>query len=78
MLIHYLAVSSLAYRKRLFNSKTKGFDGEIVMDWGMKNRLARLIPNGKCFFLPIDHGYFQGPTHGLEISMVNKAASSLL
>lgn len=36
------------------------------MDWGMKNRLARLIPDGKCFFLPIDHGYFQGPTHGLE------------
>ena len=36
------------------------------MDWGMKNRLAKLIPGGKCFFLPIDHGYFQGPTHGLE------------
>jgi putative autoinducer-2 (AI-2) aldolase len=36
------------------------------MDWGMKNRLSRLIPGGKCFFLPIDHGYFQGPTHGLE------------
>lgn len=36
------------------------------MDWGMKNRLSRLMPDGKCFFLPIDHGYFQGPTHGLE------------
>jgi len=36
------------------------------MDWGMKNRLSRLMPNGKCFFMPIDHGYFQGPTRNLE------------
>lgn len=37
------------------------------MDWGMKNRLSRLIkPDGHCFFMPIDHGYFQGPTSGLE------------
>ena len=37
------------------------------MDWGMKNRLSRLIQkDGKALFLPIDHGYFQGPTHCLE------------
>ncbi|MFB3889323.1 MAG: 3-hydroxy-5-phosphonooxypentane-2,4-dione thiolase [Candidatus Bathyarchaeia archaeon] len=37
------------------------------MEWGMKNRLGRLIqPDGKALFLPIDHGYFQGPTHCLE------------
>lgn len=37
------------------------------MDWGMENRLSRLIQaDGKCFFMPIDHGYFQGPTHCLE------------
>lgn len=37
------------------------------MDWGMKNRLAQVIPaDGKCFFMPIDHGYFQGPTRCLE------------
>ncbi len=37
------------------------------MDWGMRNRLAQLIqPDGRCFFLPIDHGYFQGPTRKLE------------
>lgn len=37
------------------------------MDWGMKNRLSRLIqPDGRCFFMPIDHGYFQGPTRNLE------------
>jgi len=37
------------------------------MDWGMKNRMSQIIkPDGKCFFLPIDHGYFQGPTTCLE------------
>lgn len=37
------------------------------MDWGMSNRLNQLIQaDGRCFFLPIDHGYFQGPTHCLE------------
>ncbi len=36
------------------------------MDWGMKNRLNKLMPGGKCFFMPIDHGYFQGPTRCLE------------
>lgn len=37
------------------------------MDWGMKNRLSKLIqPDGHCLFLPIDHGYFQGPTRCLE------------
>ncbi len=37
------------------------------MDWGIKNRLSRLIQtDGRCFFMPIDHGYFQGPTRCLE------------
>jgi 3-hydroxy-5-phosphonooxypentane-2,4-dione thiolase len=37
------------------------------MEWGMQNRLSRLIQkDGKALFLPIDHGYFQGPTHCLE------------
>jgi putative autoinducer-2 (AI-2) aldolase len=41
--------------------------GLIKMDWGLKNRLAQLIQrDGKALFLPIDHGYFQGPTHKLE------------
>lgn len=42
----------------------KGLDH---LDWGMKNRLSRLIrSDGHCQFLPIDHGYFQGPTRCLE------------
>ena len=37
------------------------------MDWGMSNRMKKLFKDdGRCLFLPIDHGYFQGPTHCLE------------
>lgn len=37
------------------------------MDWGMANRMGQLIqPDGHALFLPIDHGYFQGPTTKLE------------
>ncbi|MFQ5560293.1 MAG: 3-hydroxy-5-phosphonooxypentane-2,4-dione thiolase [Nitrospinota bacterium] len=37
------------------------------MDWGMESRLSRLFKDdGHCFFLPIDHGYFLGPTRCLE------------
>lgn len=37
------------------------------MEWGMANRMAQLIPaDGRCMWLPVDHGYFQGPTRNLE------------
>ncbi len=38
------------------------------MDWGMKNRLAGIITprTNRCVMLAVDHGYFQGPTTGLE------------
>jgi putative autoinducer-2 (AI-2) aldolase len=37
------------------------------MEWGMANRMAQLVqPDGHCLFLPVDHGYFQGPTRKLE------------
>ncbi len=36
------------------------------MQWGMKNRLSRILKNGKCVMLAVDHGYFQGPTTGLR------------
>jgi len=38
------------------------------MDWGMKNRLSRIIKpkTGRTVMLAIDHGYFMGPTTGLE------------
>jgi putative autoinducer-2 (AI-2) aldolase len=38
------------------------------MDWGLKNRLSRIIKpeTGKTVMLAVDHGYFLGPTTGLE------------
>jgi len=38
------------------------------MDWGMQNRLAGIITprTNRCVMLAVDHGYFQGPTTGLE------------
>ncbi len=38
------------------------------LDWGMKNRLARVFnpKTGRTVMLAVDHGYFQGPTTGLE------------
>lgn len=42
--------------------------GAANLDWGMKNRLARIFnpKSGRTVMLAIDHGYFQGPTTGLE------------
>lgn len=38
------------------------------MDWGMQNRLSQIIKpkTGHTVMLAVDHGYFQGPTSGLE------------
>jgi len=38
------------------------------MDWGMKNRISRIIKPeiGRTVMLAVDHGYFLGPTTGLE------------
>lgn len=38
------------------------------MDWGMQNRLSRIIKpdTGRTVMLAVDHGYFLGPTTGLE------------
>ena len=38
------------------------------MDWGMKNRMSRILKpeSGRTVMLAIDHGYFLGPTSGLE------------
>ena len=49
---------------------TPGFylKGSHQLDWGMKNCLARAFAptTGRTVMLAIDHGYFQGPTTGLE------------
>ena len=50
--------------------KNPGFflKGSSQLDWGMKNRLARVFnpTTGRTVMLAVDHGYFQGPTTGLE------------
>src|ERR1700726_2419703 len=50
--------------------QTPGFylKGSHQLDWGMKNRMARVFDptSGRTVMLVIDHGYFQGPTTGLE------------
>ena len=55
--------------------KTEGFflKGSNSLDWGMKNRLARIFNpvSGRTVMLAIDHGYFQGPTTGLERVDIN-------
>jgi putative autoinducer-2 (AI-2) aldolase len=63
------------------SSETKQFHPEVAQvrepfflkgsgayDWGMQHRLARIFrpASGRTVMLAIDHGYFQGPTSGLE------------
>ncbi|WP_028391995.1 3-hydroxy-5-phosphonooxypentane-2,4-dione thiolase [Bacillus cihuensis] len=64
------------------NKAAKDFSEEIVFanngnfhvkgaanyDWGMKDRLSRIFnpKTGKTVMLAFDHGYFMGPTSGLE------------
>src|SRR6202162_5787427 len=45
-----------------------GLRGCGALDWGMQSRLARVFrpDTRRTVMLAIDHGYFQGPTTGLE------------
>jgi putative autoinducer-2 (AI-2) aldolase len=47
--------------------------GSNSLDWGLQNRLARVFrpASSRTVMLAIDHGYFQGPTTGLERVDVN-------
>jgi len=42
--------------------------GNAGYDWGIRNRMARIFNpvSGRTVMLAFDHGYFQGPTKGLE------------
>jgi 3-hydroxy-5-phosphonooxypentane-2,4-dione thiolase len=42
--------------------------GSGALDWGMQSRLAQIFQpsTNRTVMLAIDHGYFQGPTTGLE------------
>jgi len=47
---------------------TYGLKGCNSLDWGMKNRLANIFhpETNRTVMLAVDHGYFLGPTAGLE------------
>lgn len=51
-------------------ASTEGFflKGSNNLDWGLKNRLSSIFDprSGRTVMLAFDHGYFQGPTTGLE------------
>lgn len=49
--------------------------GSGQLDWGMQSRLARIFnpASGRTVMLAFDHGYFQGPTTGLERIDINIA-----
>jgi len=55
--------TSVPARQEAFTLKGCG-----ALDWGMQSRLARVFrpESGRTVMLAIDHGYFQGPTTGLE------------
>jgi len=42
--------------------------GSNSLDWGMKNRLSNIFDpvSSRTVMLAVDHGYFMGPTTGLE------------
>jgi len=51
-------------------SLARGFHvkGAAGLDFGMQHRLGRIfdVADGRTVMLAFDHGYFQGPTRGLE------------
>jgi putative autoinducer-2 (AI-2) aldolase len=49
-------------------SQPYGLKGSAGLDWGIQSRLARVFrpATNRTVMLAIDHGYFQGPTTGLE------------
>ena len=66
-------IDEIKEAKRFYSDvpyRTEGFflKGSNSLDWGMKNRLARIFnpKSGRTVMLAVDHGYFQGPTTGLE------------
>lgn len=52
-------------QQRSYGSNIRGAGN---LDWGMQNRLSRILnpETGRTVMLAFDHGYFQGPTSGLE------------
>ncbi|MGH9339443.1 MAG: 3-hydroxy-5-phosphonooxypentane-2,4-dione thiolase [Acidobacteriota bacterium] len=56
-----------------FENKPFFLRGANALGWGMQNRFSRIFnpQSGRTVMLAIDHGYFLGPTSGLERVDVN-------
>ena len=54
--------------KVLQTNKPFFLKGAGSLDWGMQNRLSQIFNpiTGRTVMLAFDHGYFQGPTTGIE------------
>ena len=62
--VYYKFLGNVLYNISLLSLK---IGGDLFMDWGMKNRMSRIIQkDGHTVMLAVDHGYFMGPTTGLE------------
>ena len=62
--VYYEFLGNVLYNISLLSLK---IGGDLFMDWGMKNRMSRIIQkDGHTVMLAVDHGYFMGPTTGLE------------
>ena len=59
----------MGYKKGINNKCRSQIVMEVEqMDWGMANRINRIIrpDTGRTLMFAVDHGYFMGPTTGLE------------
>ncbi len=56
------------HRETPFAQSSFPVKGASNLDWGMKDRLARIFnpKDGRTVMLAFDHGYIMGPTSGLE------------
>lgn len=61
------------YLDRPQKNKKFFLKGSDALDWGMQNRLAQIFnpETGRTVMLAFDHGYFQGPTTGIERIDIN-------
>ncbi|GIS67400.1 MAG: aldolase [Anaerolineaceae bacterium] len=60
---------AMGYKKGINNKCRSKIVMEVEqMDWGMANRINRIIrpDTGRTLMFAVDHGYFMGPTTGLE------------
>lgn len=68
------------HTKVLQTNKPFFLKGAGSLDWGMQNRLSQIFNpiTGRTVMLAFDHGYFQGPTTGIERIDVNSPVPNVV